>query len=235
MMHADKPGRLAAGVVRIQQTLLDSVPVHSRVGAPLRVHGRTIGTLLLGRDRAAQPAFTADVQSPVQELSGNARLFKQLEQELAERQRVEAALRATLAPELSAPYTNGTTMPRILLAEDNQANIDVMLDYLDARGFAVTVARDGFEAIRAITAAQPDLVLMDIQMPGMDGIEATRRIRAEPSLRGLPIIALTALAMPGDRERCLQAGADEYLTKPVDLRALNTLIQSLLQRRGIRA
>jgi CheY-like chemotaxis protein len=123
--------------------------------------------------------------------------------------------------------------PRILLAEDNQANIDVMLDYLDAKGFEVIVVRNGAEALSAVQSAAPNLILMDIQMPGMDGLEATRRIRRQNGLSSVPIVALTALAMPGDRERCLQAGADDYLTKPINLRALNTTIEALLTgRRG---
>ncbi|MFM8319497.1 MAG: response regulator, partial [Chloroflexota bacterium] len=91
-------------------------------------------------------------------------------------------------------------------------------------------AGSGADALRLVDAARPQLILMDIQMPDMDGLEATRRIRSllDPQLAGLPIIVITALAMPGDRERCLTAGADHYLTKPIDLKDLMGLVRSLL-------
>ena len=127
----------------------------------------------------------------------------------------------------AAPATRAT---RILVAEDNQANIDVLEDYLRSKGFEVLVARNGDEALERAHEAAPALILMDIQMPGMDGLEAIRRLRANAQLHAIPIIALTALAMPGDRERCLAAGADDYLTKPVDLRALRAAIEMLLAR-----
>jgi len=110
--------------------------------------------------------------------------------------------------------------PRLLLAEDNEVNIQVLSDYLEASGYSLLVARNGSEAVQQARDEKPQLILMDIQMPGMDGLEATRRIRQEPTLVNIPIIALTALAMPGDRERCLAAGADDYLTKPVNLELL---------------
>ncbi|MBN1995878.1 MAG: response regulator [Anaerolineae bacterium] len=118
--------------------------------------------------------------------------------------------------------------PLILLAEDNESNIDTFLDYLQLQGYRLVVARHGGEAIERAQEERPDVILMDIQMPGMDGLEATRRLRADPALTEVPIIALTALAMPGDRERCLAAGANEYLTKPVSLQGLATTIQNLL-------
>ncbi|NTU78699.1 MAG: PAS domain S-box protein [Chloroflexales bacterium] len=120
------------------------------------------------------------------------------------------------------------TSARLLLVEDNEANILAISDYLQARGYALSVARNGREALSQIDASRPELILMDIQMPEMDGLEATRRLRAIPAYAQVPIIALTALAMPGDRERCLQAGANEYLTKPVSLKALAERIQQLL-------
>ena len=116
----------------------------------------------------------------------------------------------------------------ILLAEDNESNIELMEYVLQAKGYTVEVARDGEEALARAQEGHPDLILMDIPMPGMDGLEAIRQIRSDARVRDIPIIALTALAMPGDRERCLQAGANDHLTKPVDLSALLTSIPALL-------
>ena len=122
----------------------------------------------------------------------------------------------------------------ILLAENNENSIHTFFDYLQAKGYRVIVARNGNEAVDLARGEGPDLVLMDIQMPGMDGLAATRRIRAGTveSVARVPIIALTALAMPGDRERCLEAGANEYLSKPVSLRQLVDVIAGQLQARA---
>lgn len=119
----------------------------------------------------------------------------------------------------------------ILLAEDNQTNIDTFSEYLTHAGYTMLIAMNGLEAIDLAALHQPDLILMDIQMPGMDGLEATRQIRTFPELVNTPIIALTALAMSGDRERCLAAGANEYLTKPLKLRKLTETIEKLLAAR----
>lgn len=116
----------------------------------------------------------------------------------------------------------------ILLVDDNAENIDMTRSYLHAHGYEVLVAMDGFEALRLVEQRQPQLILMDIQMPRMDGLEAMRRVRAIPSSATTPIIALTALAMPGDRGRCLTAGATDYLAKPVSLKLLAQTIQNLL-------
>jgi PAS domain S-box-containing protein len=118
---------------------------------------------------------------------------------------------------------------RILLAEDNEDNIDTVVDYLTALNYAVDVARNGADAVRHAMEAAPDLILMDIQMPEVDGLEAIRRIRDNGC--AVPIIALTALAMPGDRERCLKAGADEYVSKPVNLRTLSQLIRRVTAKK----
>ena len=118
----------------------------------------------------------------------------------------------------------------ILLAEDNEDGISTVSDYLLAKGHRVIVARNGEEAIQRVKEEKPDLILMDIQMPGMDGLEATRNIRADSDLMDIPIIALTALAMPGDRERCLEAGANDYISKPVSLRGLVEAIEVQLNR-----
>ncbi|HNB37072.1 MAG TPA: GAF domain-containing protein [Anaerolineales bacterium] len=116
----------------------------------------------------------------------------------------------------------------ILLAEDNMLNVLTLSDYLESKGYEIRVAHDGMEALELAKTILPDLILMDMQMPGMDGLEATRRLRADPRFATVPIIALTALAMPGDRERCLEAGASEYLSKPVKLKQLAALMQDLL-------
>ncbi|WP_445633902.1 histidine kinase [Nostoc sp. DSM 114161] len=118
--------------------------------------------------------------------------------------------------------------PVILLAEDNQANIDTMSGYLESRGYRLILANNGQQAIELTTTQKPNLIIMDIQMPEIDGLEAIRRIRDDRQFTDVPIIALTALAMPGDRESCLAAGANEYLTKPVKLKHLAALIQQLL-------
>jgi len=116
----------------------------------------------------------------------------------------------------------------ILLAEDNESNIQTFKAYLEAMGYRLIVAKNGPEAINLAFSQCPDLILMDIQMPGMSGLEAIREIRSTLNLVTTPIIALTALAMEGDRELCLEAGANEYLAKPVKLKQLITLIQTLL-------
>jgi len=114
-------------------------------------------------------------------------------------------------------------MPSILLAEDNEANITTLNSYLQAHGFQVLLARNGLEAIELAKQHRPNLILMDIQMPEMDGLEAIHRIQTEEHL-DIPIVALTALAMPGDRERCIAAGAVDYLTKPVSLKTLMSIL-----------
>jgi CheY-like chemotaxis protein len=118
---------------------------------------------------------------------------------------------------------------RILLADDNEANLNAICDYLHARGYLISIARDGYEALVLADEVQPDLILMDIQMPRLDGLAAIRRLRALPAYAETPIIALTALAMPGDEARCLEAGASEYMAKPVSVRALARAVQRLLK------
>jgi PAS domain S-box-containing protein len=118
--------------------------------------------------------------------------------------------------------------PLILLAEDNEANLVTLMDYLQIHDFQVSVARNGLEAVYLAQQQKPNLILMDIQMPEMDGLEATRRIHSQADLSHIPIIALTALAMPGDRERCLAAGAKNYLTKPVGLKKLINIIHQYI-------
>ncbi len=117
------------------------------------------------------------------------------------------------------------TEPLVLLVEDNEANIKTLSRYLRFKHYRVLVAKNGRQAVQAAQDHLPDIILMDIQMPGMDGLEATRRIRQNERGADVPIIALTALAMPGDQERCLAAGADAYLSKPVSLKQLSQTIE----------
>ena len=116
----------------------------------------------------------------------------------------------------------------ILLVEDNPASASTIVNYLEAKGYRLIQANNGDTAIALAQSERPDLILMDIQMPGMDGLEAIQQIRLDPNLVNVPIIALTALAMEGDRDRCLEAGVNEYLSKPVKLKQLFLLIQQLL-------
>ncbi|MEM9005256.1 MAG: PAS domain S-box protein [Cyanobacteria bacterium P01_F01_bin.86] len=118
--------------------------------------------------------------------------------------------------------------PLILLAEDNEANIVTLSSYLQAKGYRILVATNGQEAIELAQAELPHIILMDIQMPDMDGLSAIEQIRQRPNLKNTPIIALTAFAMEGDETRCLAAGANKYLSKPVKLKQLVASIQELI-------
>ncbi len=110
--------------------------------------------------------------------------------------------------------------PLILLAEDNQENINAISSYLQLKGYRLMLARNGLEAVEQACRTIPDIILMDIQMPVMNGLDAIKQIRTYSDLINIPIIALTALAMPGDSERCLSIGATQYISKPVDLKEL---------------
>lgn len=120
--------------------------------------------------------------------------------------------------------------PLILLAEDSETNIATLSSYLRWLGARVEVARDGVQVVAMAHRLNPDVVLMDIQMPRLDGLEATRQLRTEAATAAIPIIVQTAFAMPGDRERCLAAGATAYFSKPVRLRQLKETIEHLLPR-----
>jgi PAS domain S-box-containing protein len=119
---------------------------------------------------------------------------------------------------------------RVLIADDNAASILAVSEYLDRAGYEVLAAHDGEEAVEKAQRCSPDLILMDIQMPAMDGLEAMTLLRRDARFAATPIIALTALAMPGDRERCLAAGASDYLSKPVSLKTLSETIEKLLRK-----
>ena len=119
-------------------------------------------------------------------------------------------------------------MPRILLVEDNEMNRDMLSRRLVRQGYDVVLAPDGEAGVALAADVRPDLILMDMSLPGIDGWEATRRIRGEPALRHIPIIALTAHAMTGDREAATAAGCDDYDTKPVELSRLLAKMRLLL-------
>jgi CheY-like chemotaxis protein len=120
-------------------------------------------------------------------------------------------------------------MPIILIVEDNEENRDALGRRLQRRGFEVLMAVDGKVGVEMAKTERPDLVLMDMNMPEVDGWEATRQIKADPNTRDLPVIGLTAHAMTGDRERAIEAGCSDYHTKPVEFPRLLSQIQALLQ------
>lgn len=119
-------------------------------------------------------------------------------------------------------------MPKILLVEDNEMNRDMLSRRLKRRGYEVVIAVNGADGIEMASLEVPDLILMDMSLPVMDGWEATKSIKAAPATESIPIIALTAHAMSGDREKALAAGCDDYDTKPIELSRLLIKIQSLV-------
>ncbi|PYJ61905.1 MAG: two-component system response regulator [Verrucomicrobia bacterium] len=123
-------------------------------------------------------------------------------------------------------------MAKILLVEDNEMNRDMLSRRLERRGYLVVIAEDGATGVTKAKSETPDLILMDMSLPVMDGWEATRQIKAVPETQHIPIIALTAHAMAGDEEKALAAGCNDYETKPVDLPKLLTKIDALLQSKG---
>jgi CheY-like chemotaxis protein len=125
-----------------------------------------------------------------------------------------------------------TVATRILLVEDNEMNRDMLSRRLERRGFEVLLAVDGAAGVAAARELRPDLVLMDIDLPVMDGYAATRALKSDPATSAIPVIALTASAMVGDREKCLAAGCDDYDTKPVELPRLLAKIEARLACRG---
>ena len=121
-------------------------------------------------------------------------------------------------------------MAKILIVEDNEMNRDMLSRRLVRRGYQIVLALDGAEGIAAATTESPDLILMDMSLPIVDGWEATRRLKAEPLTRAIPVIGLTAHAMAGDRDKAIAAGCDDYDTKPVELPRLLQKIETLLRR-----
>lgn len=125
-------------------------------------------------------------------------------------------------------------MAKLLIVEDNEMNRDMLSRRLARKGFATVVAVDGAEGIAMARSEAPDLILMDMSLPVLDGWEATRRLKAAPETRAIPIIALTAHAMESDREKALQAGCDEYDSKPIEFPRLLEKIAALLGSKGDR-
>jgi two-component system cell cycle response regulator DivK len=123
-------------------------------------------------------------------------------------------------------------MPKLLYVEDNEMNRDMLSRRLQRRGYEVLIAVDGEQGIAQASALQPDLILMDMSLPVVDGWEATRRLKAAPETTGIPIIGLTAHAMSTDRDKCLAAGCDDYDTKPVEIARLLEKIERLLGARA---
>jgi CheY-like chemotaxis protein len=126
----------------------------------------------------------------------------------------------------SAPLMMG---PPVLVVDDNEINANMLRDVLSLNRFRVIVARSGREALELLALESISAVLMDVQMPDMDGLEAIQIIRSDERFAKLPIVAITALAMTGDRERCLAAGANEYIAKPVSLKHVVTMLHRLIQ------
>lgn len=123
-------------------------------------------------------------------------------------------------------------MPTLLIVEDNEMNRDMLSRRLQRRGYEVMIATDGAEGLAAARERNPDLVLMDMSLPVIDGWEATRQLKSEDATRNIPIIALTAHAMSGDRQRAVDAGCDDFDTKPIELARLLEKIEHCLERAG---
>jgi CheY-like chemotaxis protein len=121
---------------------------------------------------------------------------------------------------------------KILVVEDNEMNRDMLSRRLQRRGYEVIMALDGSEGIEMATTENPDLILMDMSLPVIDGWEATRRLKSAPGTGSIPIIALTAHAMAGDREKAMEAGCDDYDSKPIELPRLLSKIEAILQKKN---
>jgi CheY-like chemotaxis protein len=144
------------------------------------------------------------------------------------------SLRGASPPRADLPGPTSGQPRRVLVVDDNELNLGFLVDFLRSIGHEISIARDGREAIEQVRAARPDVVLMDIQMPDVDGLEATRILRSDPdpAIASTRIVALTALALEGDRERALAAGVDEHMAKPVSLRRVKELIERLTSGAG---
>jgi CheY-like chemotaxis protein len=135
------------------------------------------------------------------------------------------------SPHVESVHSGGEMM-KILYVEDNDDNVYMLKNRLSRAGFTVLIATDGAHGIAMAASEQPDLVLMDLTLPDMDGWEATRRIKADPATKHIPVVALTAHAMTGDKEKALAAGCDDFDTKPVDLPRLIGKIRAQVPQRA---
>jgi len=136
---------------------------------------------------------------------------------------------ARIRSENAGHYAGGRRMKKILLIEDNELNRDMLSRRLQKRGYEVVTAVDGETGVAAAQVEAPALILMDVSLPGIDGWEATRRLKAAPETRHIPIVALTAYAMPNDRDKALAVGCDDFDIKPIELPRLLEKIETLLK------
>ncbi len=120
------------------------------------------------------------------------------------------------------------TKPRVLVVEDNALNMELITDVLELGGFEVLQAGDGPAGVEAAIEHLPDLVLMDLQLPGLDGLEAVRRLKANPSTAGIPVLAVTSHAMQGGRDKAIEAGCSGYITKPIEVATLAAQVRKHL-------
>lgn len=123
-------------------------------------------------------------------------------------------------------------MPRVLIVEDNELNMKLFHDLLEASGMTILQTRNGVDALKVAKAEKPDLIVMDIQLPEMSGLEVTEKIKADPELRPIPVVAVTAFAMKGDEERIRAAGCEAYLSKPISIDRFISTIKSFLPKEG---
>lgn len=158
------------------------------------------------------------------------------------RQQLQAAMRQMLVSRIARQTDSliadmqritAVSAKHILIVEDNEANIRTLSDYLKAKGYEISVSRSGEEVVEMATAVKPDIILMDIQLPRRNGLDVIKEVRQSTRLKNVPIIAVTALAMPGDHEACIQAGASAYISKPVVLKELVNLIESTVKKMEI--
>jgi len=126
----------------------------------------------------------------------------------------------------------GRAVPKILLVEDNEMNRDMLSRRLERKGYEVVMAFDGEQGVNMARAEAPELILMDLSLPVLDGWEATRRLKAAPETKRIPVIALTAHALSGDKEKAMEAGCDDYDSKPIELPRLLEKIETLLHRKA---
>lgn len=122
---------------------------------------------------------------------------------------------------------------KILIIEDNKLNLDLIVSILEIRGYKIFIATDGFSGLNLAKEELPDLILLDMQLPVMDGYEVARALRKDPILKNIFVIAITSYAMKGDREKILEAGCDAYIVKPIDTRKLPERIEELLKTKGV--